>query len=238
MLEQARKLFPGEGRRGAADQGDAGRPTREAPSPPARSRRRFWRAAGLALLGLAAAGLATAVIRLPQGGPSPVASSGEAAVGGPFHLVDETGRPVDQHVLDGMWSAVFFGYTNCPDTCPATLQALNAAARQLGAARKGFQVIFISVDPARDTPAQMKLYDTSQGYPAGGLLGLTGTPAQVASTAAAYHAFYKAGTGPDYAVQHSAAIYLMNPQGRFVKPLDETQPPTALARQIRDAMGA
>ncbi len=191
---------------------------------------------GLAILGLAAAVLTVAVIRLPHGGSTNVASSGEAAIGGPFRLVDDAGRPVDQRLLDGKWSAVFFGYTNCPDTCPATLQALNAAAQQLGATRKGFQVVFISVDPARDTPAEMKLYDSSQGYPSQGLLGLTGTPAQVATVAGEYHAFYKAGTGPDYAVQHSAAIYLMDPHGQFVKPLDETQPPAALARQIREAM--
>ena len=190
------------------------------------------------MLGLVAAVLAVVVIRPPHRVSIPMASSGEAPIGGPFHLVDDAGRPVDQHVLDGRWSAVFFGYTNCPDTCPATLQALNAAAGQLGSARNGFQVVFISVDPARDTPAQMKLYDASQGYPKHGLLGLTGTPAQVASVAGEYHAFYKAGTGPDYAVQHSAAIYLMDPRGQFVKPLEESEPPAALARQIRDAMGA
>ncbi len=190
------------------------------------------------MLGLAAAAaLAVATIR-PAGRSVEAASSGEAAIGGPFSLVDGQGRTVDQHVLDGKWSAVFFGYTNCPDTCPATLQALNAAAQQLGAARHGFQVVFISVDPARDTPAQMRLYDRSQGYPAAGLLGLTGTADQIASVAGEYHVFYKAGTGPDYAVQHSAAIYLMNPAGGFAKPLEETQPPGALAKQIRDAMGA
>ncbi len=233
MLEQTGERFPSE-----AHQGGANQPITQAPSPLRRSGRRLWRAAALACLGLAAAGVAVAVIP-PLGGSTPVASSGEAAIGGPFHLVDETGRPVDQHVLDGRWSAVFFGYTNCPDTCPATLQALNAAGQQLAAARRrGFQVVFISVDPARDTPAEMRLYDRSQGYPAGGLLGLTGTPAQIASVAGEYHVFYKAGTGSDYAVQHSAAIYLMDPQGRFVKPLDETQPPVALAQQIRDAMGA
>ncbi len=233
MLEQTGKRSPGEARQGGTD-----RPTEEAPSPARRSGQRFWRATGLALLGLVAAALAVAVIRLPHGVSTPVAGSGEAVIGGPFHLVDDMGRPVDEHVLDGRWSAVFFGYTNCPDTCPATLQALNAAGQQLSAGRKNFQVVFISVDPARDTPAEMRLYDTSQGYPKGGLVGLTGTAAQVASVADEYHAFYKAGTGPDYAVQHSAAIYLMDPQGRFVKPLDETQPPAGLARQIRDAMGA
>ena len=142
-------------------------------------------------------------------------------------------------MLEGRWSAVFFGYTNCPDTCPATLQALNAAGQQLGSARARFQVVFISVDPARDTPRQMKLYASSQGYPAGGLVGLTGTPTQVQRAADAYHAFYaKAGGGPDYAVQHSAAIYLMDPRGRFVKPLSETDTPASLAGQIKAAMGA
>ncbi|WP_174301074.1 SCO family protein [Caulobacter sp. S45] len=232
MLEQAGERSPSEARQGGSD-----RPEKEAPSLLGRSGRRFWRATGLAALGLVAALVAVAALRPSNGVSTSVASSGEAAIGGPFHLIDDTGRPVDQHVLDGRWSAVFFGYTNCPDTCPATLQALNAAAQQLGGARGRFQVVFISVDPARDTPAQMRLYDTSQGYPAGGLRGLTGTPSQVASVAGEYHAFYKAGTGPGYAVQHSAAIYLMDPQGRFVKPLDETQPPSALATQIKEAMG-
>ena len=166
-------------------------------------------------------------------------SSGEASIGGPFHLMDVDGRPVDQHVLDGKWSAVFFGYTNCPDTCPATLQALNAAGQAMGAARGDFQVVFISVDPQRDTPAQMRLYAASQGYPPGGLVGLTGTPAQVKSVADAYHAFYaRVGSGPDYAVQHSAAIYLMDPRGRFVKPLEETEPPAKLAGDVKAAMHA
>ena len=163
--------------------------------------------------------------------------SGQADIGGPFHLVDQSGRPVDQGVLDGKWSAVFFGYTYCPDTCPATLQALAAAEDKLTAAqRRAFQVVFISVDPARDTPAQMKLYLSSQAFPTGAV-GLTGTPGEIAAVAHEYHAFYaKQGAGPDYAVQHSAAIYLMNPQGVFVKPLDETQPPVALAGQITRAM--
>ena len=198
---------------------------------------RLMRPLLLAAVGLVAAVMVVFVLR-PQP-PAPVVSSGEAAIGGPFHLVDVQGRPVDQHVLQGRWSAVFFGYTNCPDTCPATLQALNVAGEQLGSARKDFQVVFISVDPARDTPAQMRLYTSSQGYPAGGLLGLTGTPAEVKEVADAYHAFYaKAGRGVDYAVQHSAAVYLMDPRGRFVKPLEETDPPFALAAQIRAAMRA
>jgi len=171
----------------------------------------------------------------------PVQSYGEARIGGPFKMVDQNGRPVDERVLLGKWSAVFFGYTYCPDTCPATLAALAAAQARLGAAAKTFQVVFVSVDPARDTPAQMKLYLSAQGFPGlgapGGALGLTGSPAEVADIAKAYDAIYaRAGTGPDYQVQHSAAIYLMDPHGKFARPLNEAQGPAAMAKEIVDAM--
>jgi protein SCO1/2 len=111
----------------------------------------------------------------------------------------------------------------------------------LGPAAKTFQVVFVSVDPARDTPAQMKLYLSAQGLPGeglpGGAIGLTGSPAQVADIAKAYVAFYaKVGAGPDYQVQHSAAIYLMDPQGKFARPLNEAQGPDAMAKQIAEAM--
>lgn len=193
----------------------------------------------LAVLGLVLAAAAVAMLRPPGPTSGVLPSSGEAAIGGPFHLVGVDGRAVDQHVLQGRWSAVFFGYTNCPDTCPATLQALNAAGQELGRARERFQVVFISVDPARDTPAEMKLYTESQGYPQGGLVGLTGAPGAVKQVADEYHAFYaKAGSGADYAVQHSAAIYLMDPRGRFVEPLNETDPPATLAKEIRSAMAS
>lgn len=188
---------------------------------------------------LAVALAATALVAACQG-RSPASSGGDQAdaalIGGPFHMTDQNGRAADQHVLDGRWSAVFFGYTYCPDTCPATLQALSAAARQLGPKAHDFQIVFVSVDPARDTPAQMKLYLAAQGLAARSV-GLTGTPAEVAEIAQRYHVFYaRDGSGPNYAMDHSAAIYLMNPQGGFVKPLDETQPPGALASQILSAM--
>jgi protein SCO1 len=233
MVERTGDGSPLQGRQGGTPASDA-----EASSRPRRSGPRFLRPLVLALLGVVAAAAVVFLIR-PAPPSASVVSSGEAAIGGPFHLVDVNGRPVDQRVLDGKWSAVFFGYTNCPDTCPATLQALNAAGQALGAARGRFQVVFISVDPQRDTPQEMKLYASSQGYPAGGLIGLTGAPAEVKRVADEYHAFYaKAGSGPDYAVQHSAAVYLMNPRGRFVKPLSETDPPAALAAQIKAAIAA
>lgn len=161
---------------------------------------------------------------------------GQPSVGGPFQLVDQDGRPVDQSVLKGKWSAVFFGFTYCPDVCPTTLQALGAAQDLLGPKAKDFQVVFISVDPERDTPEQVKTY-LSAGPFAKGTIGLTGSPAQVAAAAKAYHVFYqKRGEGPDYAIDHSTPTYLMDPKGRFSRIIPYNLPPEELARQISDAM--
>ena len=168
----------------------------------------------------------------------PAAAPDAPAVGGPFRLVDQNGQPVDQRLLRGKWSAVFFGYTFCPDTCPATLQALGAASRRLGAAGDRFQVVFISVDPARDTPSQLKTYLDSQGFPAHAV-GLTGSPAQVAEVAKVYGVYYaKSGQGADYTVDHSAAVYLMNPEGRFDRPLAHDMTPDLIAGQIKSAEAA
>lgn len=165
-----------------------------------------------------------------------VSSSGAAAIGGPFRLVDQDGRAVDERVLKGKWSAVFFGYTYCPDTCPTTLQTLAAASDKLGARAKDLQVVLITVDPARDTPKQLKLYLSNQGFPKQAL-GLTGAPEQVAAVEKAYKVYAaKNGSGDDYLMDHTAAIYLMNPQGRFARPLSEAMKPDGVAQQIREAM--
>jgi len=164
-----------------------------------------------------------------------VTTTGQASIGGPFAMVDQDGRPVDQRILTGKWSAVFFGYTYCPDVCPATLQTLAAAAQRLGPAAKDFQVVFVSVDPARDTPAQLKAYLSSQAFPRR-TIGLTGTDQQVAQIAKAYRVYYgKSGAGPGYTVDHTAAIYLMDPQGRFSIVLAENLGPDRIAQLISDA---
>jgi protein SCO1/2 len=136
-------------------------------------------------------------------------------IGGGFHLVDQNGRAVDQSILTGKWTAVFFGYTYCPDVCPTTLQTLGAAQKAMGPAAKNFQIVFVTVDPQRDTPAQLKDYLSSAAF-APGVIGLTGTPDQIGAIAKAYGVYYeKAGGGAGYAVNHSSAIYLMNPKGGF-----------------------
>jgi protein SCO1/2 len=191
----------------------------------------------LAWLGLAFAVVAAVLVGLvalrPHGG-----ADDAAAIGGPFHLVDQAGAPVDQRVLDGKWSAVFFGYTYCPDVCPTTLAALGRATDALGPAARRFQVVFITVDPERDTPKALGTYLSSATFPKNAI-GLTGTPAQIAQVAKAYKVFYqKHVEGGTYTMDHSAAVYLMDPHGRFVEPLDVSAPTPALARQISQAMSA
>jgi len=165
-----------------------------------------------------------------------VQSSGVALIGGPFQLVDQDGKAVDQRLLDHKWSAVFFGYTYCPDVCPTTLQTLAQAKAKLGDAAKDLQVVFISVDPERDTPAQMKSYLATPAFPHP-MLGLTGSPAQVAAAAKAYRVYFKKrGEGDSYLMDHSAVIYLMNPDGKFDRVVTESLTPVEIASQIRDAM--
>jgi protein SCO1/2 len=157
-------------------------------------------------------------------------------VGGPFQLVDQNGKPTTEATLKGQWNAVFFGFTYCPDVCPGTLQALAAASDQLGPKAKDLKIVFISVDPDRDKPQAIKDFLSGPTLPKN-ILGLTGTPEQTAAAAKAYRVYYKkAGDGPDYSVDHSTAVYLMDPKGRFVKVIPYNLPPEEIARQIKDAM--
>jgi protein SCO1/2 len=159
-----------------------------------------------------------------------------SAIGGAFTLVDQDGRTVDQTVLNGKWSVVFFGFTYCPDVCPTTLQALNGATDLLGADAKKLRIVFISVDPERDTPAVMKAYAEVNRLPPGSL-ALTGSKAQTDAVAKAYRVYYaKSGEGADYTINHTSAAYLMDPKGRFVAPLGYGMTPEQLAGQIRAAM--
>jgi protein SCO1 len=162
--------------------------------------------------------------------------TGQPQVGGPFQLVDEDGQPVDQSILNGKWSLVFFGFTYCPDYCPTTLAALEATQRQLGDKAKDVQIVFITVDPARDTPQAMKDYLSSPGFPEG-VIGLTGTPEQVRTAADAYRAYYsQVGEGEGYTMNHSLTVYLMGPDGKFRAPLAHDLGPQQAASVIERNM--
>jgi protein SCO1/2 len=190
-----------------------------------------------ALLGLVlASGLLAACER--KQARQAVTSSGTAAIGGPFALLDQDGRTVTEKALLGHWSVVYFGYTYCPDVCPMGLQALAQALEKLGRKGEAIRTFLVTVDPERDTPAQLKQYIQSPAFPKN-MTGLTGSPEAVAAAAKAYRFYYrKAGEGPDYLVDHAAMMYLMGPDGTLARPLGHTQTPDELATQIRDAMRA
>jgi protein SCO1/2 len=185
---------------------------------------------------LAVLGLLALTACAPHGGVACSAAQAPDTPGGPFHLVDQDGKPVDQRVLGGKWSVVFFGYTFCPDFCPTTLTTLGKAMDVLGPKAKDVQVVFVTVDPARDTPAEMKTYISSRVFPKN-ILGLTGTPAQIADVAKRYVVFYqKEGSGPNYTMDHSTALYLMDPCGKFHSVIADGLTPDQDAQAISDAM--
>jgi protein SCO1 len=139
------------------------------------------------------------------------------AIGGPFALVDQTGRAVADTEYRGRYMLIFFGYTFCPDVCPTTLSTVAGAMDKLNAyQQKKVVPIFITVDPARDTPAVMKDYVAAFG-PA--IVGLTGSEEQIAQVAKefkVYAAKVKSDKPGQYTVDHSAILYLMGPDGHFV----------------------
>ena len=195
-------------------------------------------AAACAAIAVALVVVTLVVVNRPAGGlqPGEVVSTGQAQVGGPFQLVDQEGRPVDESLLEGKWSLVFFGFTYCPDFCPTTLAALEATKQRLGDKPKDLQIVFISVDPERDTPQALKDYLSSDGFPEG-VNGLTGTPAQVRAAADAYRAYYqKVGEGEGYTMNHSLTVYLMGPDGTFRTAVAEELGPERSAAIIERAM--
>ncbi len=159
-----------------------------------------------------------------------------ATIGGRFTLTNGSGRIVTERSFDHRYMLVYFGYTHCADICPMTLADMVAAIGQLGARAARLVPVFITVDPARDTPAVMRRYTAAISPLLG---GLTGAPAQIAAVARAYHAYYaKRRRGPGdygpgkYHMDHSAIVYLMGPDGRFLAPIPGQAPPGVIARDI------
>lgn len=138
----------------------------------------------------------------------------EARIGGPFTLVNSRGEAVTDQTFRGRWTLVFFGFTFCPDVCPTAMSEVAATLHDLGPLADRVQPLFVSIDPARDTPEHLGQFTAAFDRR---IEGLTGSPEQVAAAAKAYGAYYrKVGDGADYTMDHSAIIYVMNPEGRFV----------------------
>lgn len=165
--------------------------------------------------------------------------TGVALVGGPFTLTDQDGRRVSEKDFLGKYMLVFFGYTYCPDICPTELQVMMAALDELGNAAEKVQPVFVSVDPERDTPEVLKSYVENFGPR---LIGLTGSPEEIAAIAKAYRVYYaKSGNeaSPDtYLMDHSSILYLMAPDGSFAKHFTYTTDAAKLAKELKDVVTA
>ena len=194
-------------------------------------------AAACAVIALAL-GLITMVVVKGRQQTAQVAESGtgQPMVGGPFTLTNQDGQVVDQSILKDKWTLVFFGFTYCPDYCPTTLGVLNAVQERMGDKAKDLQIVFISIDPERDTPKLLKDYLSSDGFPTG-VIGLTGTPEQTAQVAKEYRAFYqKVGEGEGYTMNHSLTVYLMGPDGQFRSAVAHDLGPDKTAKLIERVM--
>jgi len=146
-----------------------------------------------------------------------VQSSGKALVGGPFTLVDPSGKTVTDQNFRGRYMLIFFGYTHCPDICPAELQVMAAALDQLGPKAAKVVPIFITLDPERDTPEAVGAYVKNFGP---NIVGLTGSTEAVAAAAKAYRVsfskFQDENSGTNYTIDHSALAYLMGTDGEYI----------------------
>ena len=164
---------------------------------------------------------------------APRTPGGAAAVGGPFTLVDQDGATRTDRDFRDRLMLIYFGYTYCPDVCPTALQVMTVALDRLGDKAKQVQPIFITVDPARDTPAHLKSYVAN--FP--GLVGLTGSEQQVRAAAKAFRVYYrKAGEGKDYLMDHSSIVFLMDREGRYLTHFSHTTQAEAMAAAIAERL--
>jgi protein SCO1/2 len=160
---------------------------------------------------------------------------GASAIGGPFILTDQNGKTITDKDMKGKPFLVFFGYTHCPDVCPTSLFEMSELMRALGADADKTRAIFITVDPERDTPAAMKDYLSSFDPR---LIGATGDQEQIEAAEKAYRVYAKKVPTDkgDYSMDHTALIYLMDKQGRFVAPFSLKRSPQAAADDLRKYM--
>ncbi|HEY6832168.1 MAG TPA: SCO family protein [Pseudolabrys sp.] len=163
-----------------------------------------------------------------MGGGAP----GPSAIGGPFALIDQNGKAITDEDMKGRPSLVFFGYTHCPDVCPTTLFDMSELMRALGPDASRVNALFVTVDPERDTAAAMKDYLSSFDPH---LRGATGDQKSIDAVEKGYRVYAKKVPTDkgDYSMDHTALIYLMDKQGRFVAPFKLNGKPEEAAAELR-----
>jgi len=155
-----------------------------------------------------------------------------AAIGGPFQLTAQAGQTVTEKAMQGHPSLVFFGFTHCPDVCPTTLFEMSEVLKAMGKDADRVTAYYISVDPERDTQAAMKEYLSSFDPR---LKGLTGSPAEIAKVLSEYRVYAKKVPlkDGDYTMDHTALIYLMDRDGKFVSPFNLNRKPEEAAIDLK-----
>jgi protein SCO1/2 len=159
-----------------------------------------------------------------------------ASMGGPFTLTDQNGRRVSDRDFAGKYRLIYFGYTFCPDVCPVDMQVIGAGLRRFEAEDSDraarVQPIFISVDPARDTPGVLRQF-VAAFHPR--MIGLTGSEAEIAQVAREYRIFYargEAGAGGSYMVNHTRMAVLYGPEGQPMAIIPSDQGPDGVAAEL------
>jgi protein SCO1 len=199
-------------------------------------RRRRTRRTGIIVFS-AAAGLLllTASYLWLLGGSTP---RSVPAIGGPFTLTQGNGREVTDRDFRARYLLIYFGYTSCPDICPTTLSAIADAMDILGTRAKRLQPLFITVDPRRDTPTIIRAYVRSFSSR---IIGLTGTPAQIRAVEREYRissTVHRSGPGAsNYTVDHTAVLFLVAPDGRYLAPFAATESGAELAKSLGRYLG-
>jgi protein SCO1/2 len=164
------------------------------------------------------------------------AGAGTGAIGGPFALTAGDGTLVTDRSFRGQWMLIYFGYTHCPSICPTTLSSVSDALDKLGPLVAKVQPLFMTLDPERDTPAAVaefaKAFDPR-------IVGLSGTPGEIAAVAKEYRAFFKKVPGEsadDYWIEHSSYIYVVDPDGRYATLIADSQDSDAIAARVRELL--
>ena len=182
------------------------------------------------IVGAVALGVVVLIWRESQ--PQQVVSTPLGPIGGPFTLAGTDGQPFASSKLNGKPAAIFFGFTHCPDVCPTTLARLAKLRRQLGQGDDALSIVFVSVDPERDTPAEvgnyLKLFETP-------VIGLTGSPAQVEQVKKLFGISSRKVKQPGggYSVDHSAAVILLDRDGQFVATLSPEEGDQVALEKLR-----
>jgi protein SCO1 len=185
---------------------------------------------------IGALGGASALILTGDAQTPKVETTGMALIGGPFTLVDQNGKTVTDRDFRGKYMLIFFGFTHCPDICPAELQVMSAALDALGPKADDVVPIFVTLDPGRDTPKAVGAYVKNFGKT---FVGLTGSPTAIANAAKAYRVTYQKFEYKDkdgnygYSIDHSALVYLMDKDGKYLAHFTYGTPATKMTETMR-----